>query len=585
MFNLGRHIPQLFGNYFVVDSQKKATYQFAHWLFGRALGLVSVIAFLSYWSQADALIGDDGIKPWKEDLQFIEELTAVQENPAKKWSLRPTLLWIQPLANHHMLFALGTISAVFLTMGVFPFASAIVSYVCYLSLMVVGEPFLSFQWDILLTETLLLSLFFLPIIRFHHFLKPLKVSNFGRLLLLGILAKLMLESGLVKFTYFAGDGTNTWRDLTALNFHYWTQPLPHSWSPWIHSLPAWFDRISLYWMYAVELLLPFFLFVPGRLRRVGLFGQILLQGIIMASGNYGFFNLLTLCLCIPLVDDQMLPDRLSKRLTTPQKELQSGKSYLKICLIALTSFLFASTTLVHLINDSRGNQPAEKSSFVLPAWVLRMQEQIRIFRSFNSYGLFRVMTTTRPEIIIEGSKDGKAWQTYQFAWKPSRENQPLHFTGPHMPRIDWQMWFEGLNFENYSGHPFSRFLYERFLQMKVEGKENSFFSNLAEVLGQKEFQALQQAPPEIQKQAISNYNQMMQTFMNRSSWFGSLLHAMGKDRSCVLEKLSDSNPINFKPSFLRVSLYHFSFSEEKNKVWETEKIPGASFVLTVPNDF
>ena len=214
-----------------------------------------------------------------------------------------------------------------------------------------------------------------------------------------------------------------------------------------------------------------------------------------------------------------------------------------------------------------------------------MQEQIRIFRSFNSYGLFRVMTTTRPEIIIEGSKDGKAWQTYQFAWKPSRENQPLHFTGPHMPRIDWQMWFEGLNFENYSGHPFSRFLYGRFLQMKVEGKENSFFSNLREVLGEKEFQALQQAPPEIQKQAISNYNQMVQTFMNRSSWFGSLLHAMGEDRSCVLEKLSDSNPINFKPSFLRVSLYHFSFSEEKNKVWETEKIPGASFVLTVPNDF
>ena len=263
-------------------SQNKATYQFAHWLFGRALGLVSVIAFLSYWSQADALIGTDGLKPWKEDLQFIEELTAVQENPAKKWSLRPTLLWIQPLANHHLLFAFGTIAAVFLTMGVLPFASAIVSYTCYLSLMVVGEPFLSFQWDILLTETLLLSLFFLPITRFHHLLKPLRVSNFGRLLLLGILAKLMLESGLVKFTYFAGDGTNTWRDLTALNFHYWTQPLPHSWSPWIHSLPSWFDRISLYWMYTVELLLPFFLFLPGRLRRVGLFGQILLQGIIMA---------------------------------------------------------------------------------------------------------------------------------------------------------------------------------------------------------------------------------------------------------------------------------------------------------------
>ncbi|HAU59996.1 MAG TPA: hypothetical protein DCW45_06490, partial [Opitutae bacterium] len=212
MFNFGRHTPQVFGKSLAGHFQNKATYQFAHWLFGRALGLVSVIAFLSYWSQADALIGNDGLKPWKEDLQFIEELSKAEENPAKKWSLRPTLLWFQPLANHHLLFAIGSISAIFLTIGVLPFSSAIVSYTCYLSLMVVGEPFLSFQWDILLTETLLLSLFFLPITRFHHLLKPLRVSNFGRLLLVGLLAKLMLESGLVKFTYFAGDGSNTWRD-------------------------------------------------------------------------------------------------------------------------------------------------------------------------------------------------------------------------------------------------------------------------------------------------------------------------------------------------------------------------------------
>ena len=82
-------------------SQNRVTYQFAHWLFGRALGLVTLIAFISYWSQAEALIGNEGLKPWKQDLQFIEELPAVQENPANKWFLRPTFLWIQPLANHH----------------------------------------------------------------------------------------------------------------------------------------------------------------------------------------------------------------------------------------------------------------------------------------------------------------------------------------------------------------------------------------------------------------------------------------------------------------------------------------------------
>jgi hypothetical protein len=36
-------------------------------------------------------------------------------------------------------------------------------------------------------------------------------------------------------------------------------------------------------------------------------------------------------------------------------------------------------------------------------------------RSVNAYGLFAVMTTTRPEIIVEGSNDGVEWKAYEFA--------------------------------------------------------------------------------------------------------------------------------------------------------------------------
>ena len=150
-----------------------------------------------------------------------------------------------------------------------------------------------------------------------------------------------------------------------------------------------------------------------------------------------------------------------------------------------------------------------------------------------------------------------------------------------MPRLDWQMWFEGLNFENYAKHTFSRFLYGRFLQIKMKNPQNSVFLDLKKVLGEKEFQALNQAPPQVQSQAIANYNQLIQSFLSRSNWFANLLVAIAENRPSVMDRLSASKPLKFKPSFLRVSLRHFSFSEKEDQIWEIEKIPNASYVLKI----
>lgn len=558
------------------------SYRFGNWVFGRFLGLVTLFAFLSYWVQADALVGPQGLVPWEKDLANIEQLTE-KNKEISKFSLRPTLLWFQPLANHDLIFATGTLAATLLTLGLLPLISVTVSYITYLSLMVVGGPFLNFQWDILLTETLFISAFFLPNIKFHGYSDHCDFPRLGRYLLIGLLAKLMLESGIVKFTYFTADGFNSWRELTALSFHYWTQPLPHSWSPWVDALPHWFDQISLTGMYAVELILPFLFFLPGNLRRIGLVGQIILQIAILASGNFGFFNFLTLCLCIPLIDDQFLPKQIRQKFSRSKDEdIQSGFSVRTAALVFL-SFIFLTTTYGHLLNDFRGNQSAQDHPHTVPEWIKDLQTETRIFRSFNSYGLFRVMTTTRPEIIIEGSLDGISWQPYQFKWKPSLETQKLHFTGPHMPRIDWQMWFEGLNFQNYLSQPFARFLYGRFLQLSIEGKSMADFYNLPLVLGDQKFQALQQAPLPIQKQAISNFNYWMQSFLSRSFWFGSFLRSLGEGRSIILTQLSDSNPVDFQPRMIRVSLQHFQFSSKEDQTWDITEIPNANYLLQVPS--
>ena len=61
-------------------------------------------AFLSYWLQADALIGPDGLNPWQADLQAIENLCHDQGKESRKWILRPTILWLDSIGNHHFIF-------------------------------------------------------------------------------------------------------------------------------------------------------------------------------------------------------------------------------------------------------------------------------------------------------------------------------------------------------------------------------------------------------------------------------------------------------------------------------------------------
>ena len=69
---------------------------------------------------------------------------------------------------------------------------------------------------------------------------------------------------------------------------------------------------------------------------------------------------------------------------------------------------------------------------------------VQPFEIVNSYGLFAIMTTTRPEIIIEGSNDQVDWREYQFLFKPGNTHRSLPWVAPYQPRLDWQMWFAAL---------------------------------------------------------------------------------------------------------------------------------------------
>src|SRR5205807_2927415 len=100
--------------------------------------------------------------------------------------------------------------------------------------------------------------------------------------------------------------------------------------------------------------------------------------------------------------------------------------------LGVLSLLAFAREIVQTLPNTRGG---------LDNPLLRAVEPIR---SVNGYGLFRVMTTERPEIVIEGSRDGVEWSEYGFRWKPGDVHRRPAFVAPYMPRLDWQMWFAAL---------------------------------------------------------------------------------------------------------------------------------------------
>jgi hypothetical protein len=257
-----------------------------------------------------------------------------------------------------------------------------------------------------------------------------------------LLFRLMFLSGAVKLL----SGDRTWRELTALDFHYQTQPLPTPIAWYMQQLPGWFQRLSVGMVFAIELVVPFLIFAPRRLRLFAAACLVLLQILILLTGNYAFFNLLALALCLFLLEDRdlRLPEfalkvtRLSHRVRVP----------LTVAVVFVILFLGLS----HLIGQF----------LMLPPGVGRLMSFAAPFGIVNSYGLFAVMTTTRLEIVVEGSDDRSHWQAYEFRYKPGDLHRRPAWVAPHQPRLDWQMWFAALG--TYAENPWFVSLMGRLLQ-------------------------------------------------------------------------------------------------------------------------
>lgn len=477
------------------------------WIGIRLLGASLLAAVASFWVQFDGLVGPQGIAPAADLLRQTADWAL--EKDVSAFLAMPTLGWLiggTPAALT-ALCVLGSLAALAIILNLAPRLALCVGWLCYLSIFHLGGPFLSYQWDILLLEALLVAIPWAPggwRPRLADEAQPSAVATWGVRLLV---FKLMLSSGVVKLT----SGDPTWRDLTALDYHFWTQPLPHGVAWWAHAA-GWSHGLGAGLTFAAELaapllivfdvrgwrLLPFAAvaggaglllldgafgvghligalvlvaaldqralarlwpkrFDAGREDRLAAFGLIAtLMLLIGLTGNYGFFQLLTLALCFSLLDDRAL-----RRLRWPAPPkvsvLPTPRTHALAVAFAIVILPVSALQMTGLVGR-RAQRAAEAAVAAgdpslaesITDGLRRAREAVlehtRPFASINSYGLFATMTTERIEIVVEGSADGRTdWRPYRFAYKPGDRRTVGPFAGLHLPRLDWQMWFAALS--------------------------------------------------------------------------------------------------------------------------------------------
>ena len=494
---------------------KLPTYHIASAVFLRLLGIIYLIAFISLWTQITGLVGEHGILPVDKYLAAVQQHFAQEMPPESSvWNV-PTLAWLSPHDWFlNLLCASGTVLSVMLILGLLPMLSLALLWICYLSAFHAGQVFLGFQWDLLLLETGLAAIFLAPAGWRSKFLADRHPPRLAIWLLWWLLFRLMFESGAVKLTWNTGstgpDGqpmANTWKLLTALEYHYWTQPLP-GWTSWyMAQLPHWFQKASVLFVFVVELGLPWLMFGPRVLRAIACGGIVLLMALIGATGNYNFFNLLTVALAIMLLDDKLWPSFLRRRIRGTDWPVQFSPTRWRT-FVMIPFAVFAIWVGGSQVIDAV--RPAQESSESLESKL-----HVAQFFPVNSYGLFRQMTETRPEIIIEGSMDGADWKPFEFRWKPGDLLQAPRFCQPHQPRLDWQMWFEALRLEQV-------------------------------------YNATKDVNPRYM-----------------SPWFQSFLMQLLHGEPQVMALLGENPFPNGPPKFLRVGLYQYFFTDENE--WRQTK--------------
>src|SRR5689334_21251393 len=306
----------------------------------------------------------------------------------------------------------------------------------YLSIVNVGQIWYGFGWESLLLEAGFLALFLGP--------RSIAPPTLVLFLLRWLLFRLEFGAGLIKLR-----GDRCWRDLTCLRYHHETQPMPNPASRWFHLLPPRLHTVETLANHATQLVVVWGLLLPQPVASVAAAVVLVTQGYLILSGNFSWLNWLTLVLATSVVDGRVWSWLL--RIEPPAG--QASPAWFSVLVAAVTAGLLALSW-----------RPARN----LFSRRQLMNASFDPLRLVNTYGAFGSVSRIRYEVVVEGTDDVLAgpdavWQEYEFRGKPGDvRRRPRQFAPYHL-RLDWLMWFVGLN-PGYGG----RWL-PVFLQRLLEG--------------------------------------------------------------------------------------------------------------------
>jgi hypothetical protein len=395
----------------------------------RLLGLVYAMAFLTLALQGPALIGPNGLLPTTDFLDAVAG--ELGSRAAGFWRL-PSLFWWS--AGDAALRAVGWGGVALSLLVVAGYANALLlAALCALQISIcnVGQVFYGFGWEIQLVETGFLAIFLCPLVDGRPF--PRRAPPVAVIWLLRWLAvRIMWGAGLIKLR-----GDPCWRDLTCLDFHFETQPVPSPLSIYFHALPAWAHKAGVLFTHLVEIVAPFFVFGTRRMRVVAGALMVALQVILIVSGNLAFLNWLTLVPIFACFDDRLwrrlLPRRLAARADAARAAAAPSRAQAAVAgLLAACVALLSVPPMLNLVS---GRQRMNASFTRLPL--------------VNTYGAFGSVGRERDQLVFEATNDevitdATRWLPYQFKCQPGDPARRPCWMSPYHYRLDWLLWFAAM---------------------------------------------------------------------------------------------------------------------------------------------
>ena len=348
-----------------------------------------------------SLIGANGLLPIGQFLAHVRQsLGSTQAGFLSDW---PSLFWLNHSDTALLVTAwVGVALSLVVLCG---WANALVLatlWLLYMSFVHVGQDWYGYGWEVQLLETGFLAIFLCPLLDGRPFPRrapPLIVLWLFRWLIF----RIMLGAGLIKMR-----GDPCWRDLTALDYHFETQPLPNPLSRWFHFLPRGLLRAGVVFNHLAELVAPWFVFGPRMMRRAAGGLIVLFQGTLIASGNLSFLNWLTIVPALACFDDavwaKILPRALWPAVPKRLSLLLARAAHRRRWLTRLPE-LWHSSASIPSQTCFRGSQI--------------MNTSFEPLNLVNTYGAFGSVGQERLNVVFEGTDaevpdDTAEWKEYSL---------------------------------------------------------------------------------------------------------------------------------------------------------------------------